>query len=225
MKITTGMKEFRSMTVNEINDLLIERFAGMKENNTMRVYTSLDRTIDEAYQADYEDFLNSICPIGLPPHKLILKKNFPIILLKGNIDPSQGLRNGTRLNCQYSQDHVILAEIAIGNSKGEKIFLHRIALQHSDKEKYPVMFTRKQFPVKQCFAMTSNKVLGQTLQNVGIYFREPVFSHGQLYVALSRAMTAFAVKVPREPADESESYSNHTRNVVYKELLALAESS
>lgn len=77
MKITTGMKEFRSMTVNEINDLLIERFAGMKENNTMRVYTSLDRTIDEAYQADYEDFLNSICPIGLPPHKLILKKNFP----------------------------------------------------------------------------------------------------------------------------------------------------
>nr|XP_009758760.1 PREDICTED: uncharacterized protein LOC104211410 [Nicotiana sylvestris] len=35
---------------------------------------------------------------------------------------------------------------------------------------------------------------GQTLDFVGIYLREPVFSHGQLYVALSRAKGSNCVK-------------------------------
>jgi ATP-dependent exoDNAse (exonuclease V) alpha subunit len=34
--------------------------------------------------------------------------------------------------------------------------------------------------------MTINKAQGQTLHTVGVDLRSPVFSHGQLYVALSR---------------------------------------
>ncbi|CEG69353.1 hypothetical protein RMATCC62417_05440 [Rhizopus microsporus] len=77
----------------------------------------------------------------------------------------------------------------------------------------PFTLTRKQFPVKLCFAMTINKSQGQSLKYVGVDLRQPQFVHGQLYVALSRvtSLSSISVLLPES--------LNTANNVVYPELL------
>ncbi|KAL4581000.1 hypothetical protein LXL04_017206 [Taraxacum kok-saghyz] len=96
---------------------------------------------------------------GLPPHYLRLKVGCPVILLR-NIDPGNGLCNGTRLICRSFQPHVIDAEIAVGQHAGKMMFLPRIPLSPSDDDMFPFKLRRKQFPVRLCFAMTINKAQG-----------------------------------------------------------------
>ncbi|KAG5546078.1 hypothetical protein RHGRI_018302 [Rhododendron griersonianum] len=179
----------RNDSVDEINKLLINRFPGKEY-----IYTSIDETVNPADQGLYVDFVHSICPPGMPAHQLVLKENCPIMMLR-NLDPSKGLCNGTRLICRKLHKHVIMAEIAVGEHQGDIVFIPRISLQPTDAKLYPVQFTRRQFPVRLCFAMTINKAQGQTLDIVGVNLQEPVFSHGQLYVALSRATAASKIKV------------------------------
>ena len=65
--------------------------------------------------------------------------------------------------------------------------------------------------------MTINKSQGQTLSKVGLYLERPVFSHGKLYVAVSRVKSKKGLKVLC--CDKDGNYCNYTTNVVYKEVL------
>ncbi|XP_052622658.1 uncharacterized protein LOC128127948 [Lactuca sativa] len=197
----------KNIFVHEINDILINKFLGEETE-----YISLDETLDPNDQAHYEDLLHSLTPNGMPPHRLILKQNAPIILLR-NMNPTEGLCNDTRLFCKDFGKNVIRAEIAIGDFAGKQVFIHRLPLQPAIGEEYTVPFKRIQFPIKLCFAMTINKAQGQTLDYVGIYLKEHVFSDGQLYVALSRARKIENIKVV---ISESQHYTDthKTKNIV-----------
>jgi ATP-dependent exoDNAse (exonuclease V) alpha subunit len=88
--------------------------------------------------------------------------------------------------------------------------------------------------------MTINKSQGQTIPNVGVYLPEPVFSHGQLYVALSRGASTTNIKVLTGTGDEEKdnkkdkkketkndkkknnklsTSETYTKNIVYTEVL------
>jgi ATP-dependent exoDNAse (exonuclease V) alpha subunit len=67
------------------------------------------------------------------------------------------------------------------------------------------------------FAMTINKSQGQSLKHVDIYLPLPVFSHGQLYVAISRVTSRKWLKILI--TDENSKDTNKTSNVVYKEVF------
>ncbi|KAL4583321.1 hypothetical protein LXL04_007891 [Taraxacum kok-saghyz] len=95
-----------------------------------------------------------------------------------------------------------------------------IPLSPSDDDMFPFKLRRKQFPVRLCFAMMINKAQGQTISNVGVYLPEPVFSHGQLYVALSRGISRGNTKVLVKSVEKSNVDEGYTSNVVYKEVLS-----
>ena len=188
----------RNDCVDRVNIKMINRFHGDE-----MVYHSFDSAVDDPHNYYPSEFLNTLTPNGLPPHVLKLKINCPIILLR-NIDPANGLCNGTRLVVRGFQRNVIDAEIVLGQHAGKRIFLPRIPLCPSDDEMFPFQFKRKQFPIRLSFAMTVNKAQGQTIPNAGIYLPEPVFSHGQLYVALSRSTARKNIKILTAPATDNE---------------------
>jgi ATP-dependent DNA helicase PIF1 len=135
-----------------------------------------------------------LTPNGIPPHVLKLKIGCPVILLR-NLDPANELCNGTRLVVRACQRNSIDAEIVLGQHAGKRVFLPRIPLCPSDDQMFPFQFKRKQFPIRLSFAMTVNKSLGQTIPNIGVYLPAPMFSHGQLYVAMPRATARTNIKI------------------------------
>ncbi|MCO5585582.1 hypothetical protein L7F22_039517 [Adiantum nelumboides] len=82
---------------------------------------------------------------------------------------------------------------------------------------------RQQFPVRLAFGMTINKAQNQTLGFLGLYLASPVFSHGQLYVAMSRVRSSTAIKIvidDRKLQSQNGAISDSARtpNIVYKEI-------
>jgi ATP-dependent DNA helicase PIF1 len=161
------------------------------------------------------EFLNDIKCSGMPNHKLRLKLGVPVMLLR-NIDVSSGLCNGTRLMIVELGKNVIGADIVNGPHHGDRVYITRSNLIPSDSN-VNISFQRRQFPLCLCFAMTINKSQGQTLSNVGLYLPRPVFTHGQLYVAVSRVKTRKGLKILA--LDDSGDSSTFTTNVVYEEVF------
>ncbi len=153
----------------------------------------------------------------MPTHEVRLKVGCPIILLR-NMDPNMGLATGTRLIVTDLRQRVIKATIMSGSDAhiGKAVLIPRVPLSPSDPQ-LPIKFTRLQFPVRLAFAMSINKAQGQTLRKVGVYLPAPCFSHGQLYVAMSRVGQASGVKLM--VCGTSEGTVAATDNVVYEEVF------
>lgn len=85
-------------------------------------------------------FLNTIISSGLPNHKLRLKVEVPVMLLR-NIDPSLGLNNDTRLIIIKMRRYMLERNIIFDSNIGEKFFIPRLSLIPLDKS-LPFKFWR-----------------------------------------------------------------------------------
>ncbi|XP_021975391.1 uncharacterized protein LOC110870521 [Helianthus annuus] len=206
----------KNETAQEINNMVLACIPG-----NSKTYLSTDTIIPNlGSHGDIEmlyptEYLNLLNFSELPPHQLELKVNTPVMLIR-NINQTIGLCNGTRLLITQLLPRVIEAQIMTGTAIGHRVYIPRISLTHTDTE-LPFTFKRKQFPIKLCYAMTINKSQGQSLNKIGVYLPEPVFSHGQLYVALSRATSPDSLKILTTPMKDMP--SNVTKNIVYSDFL------
>ncbi|KAK7275882.1 hypothetical protein RIF29_17008 [Crotalaria pallida] len=203
--------------VEQINDLILSLIPG-EEKEYLSSDTPCISDMDDDIHVEWftTEFLNDIKISGLSNHKLVLKVGVPVMLLR-NIDQANGICNGTRLIVTYLGKNVIGATVVTGRSSGTKVLIPRMSLIPTDSS-LPLKFERRQFPLVLCFAMTINKSQGQSLSHVGLYLPKPVFTHGQLYVALSRVRNKRGLKILI--LDDEGKPTNSTLNVVYKEIFA-----
>ena len=173
---------------------------------------SLENPLD-AFRFNTE-YLNTLRPNGFPQHILTLKPGMPLMLLR-NINPREGLCNGTQLIFDKAIDNKMLQCRIVGSNR--VVLIPRITFIPKPRD-YPFAWQRRQFPVRPSFATTINKSQGQSLKNVGVWLRGQVFGHGQLYVACSRVSSPsqrkFAVM-----RDSSLNNELAARNVVFSEVL------
>ncbi|RDX79079.1 hypothetical protein CR513_40539, partial [Mucuna pruriens] len=102
------------------------------------------------------------------------------IMLLRNINQPVGLCNDTKLIVTQMGGHVLEAKVISGSNIGQK------------------------FPVDVCFAMTINKIQGES------------FKH--LYVAISRVNSCISLKILS--CDNEGNTINMTSNVIYKEAIS-----
>ena len=218
-----GILATKNTTVDILNDKIMEELPG--ETITLR---SVDSVADDNNATLYSpEFLNSLNISGLPPHKMNLKNGAPIMLLR-NLDPQNGHCNGTRYFLKSVTDRLLEACMLGGERAGSILLIPRIVLMPSDTD-LPFTLRRRQFPIRPAFSMTINKSQGQTFQQCGVLLSESVFTHGQLYVALSRVgnprdLRIFANQAEfqsrREKRQTAENTTRYmTRNVVYPEIV------
>ena len=200
-----------------LNSGILDRLLGEK-----RVYSSVDSLVD--IPADEEDlypleYLNSLTPSGMPTHNLFLKEGAIVMLLR-NLNTKKGLSNGIRLIVRRLHNFFIDAEILTGSSQGKRVFIPKMTLIPSDVD-LPFRLRRIQFPIRLAYAMTINKSQGQTFDKVGIYLTKPCFSHGQPYVAFSRARASQDIRVLiDETPDQGKDKGRYfTKNPVLRQLL------
>jgi len=101
------------------------------------------------------------------------------------------------------------------NNVNKRVFIPRIIMS-SFGTNWPFVLCRGQFPVPVTFAIIINKNQGQTLNNIGVYLPSPVYSHGQLYVAISRVTSSANIKI-----FSGQGPDGYMWNVVYKEVLEM----
>ena len=203
----------KNVFMHQINEAIVDMMPGEEH-----VSHSADKADDSDEAAFPPEFLNSLNPQGLPSHRLRLKPGCPIILLR-NLNFKAGLANGTRLIVNEIRRNVLLATILTGPHRGDRVFIPRIKLNAEETPLNPVAFSRTQFPVRLAFAMSINKAQGQTFQRVGIYLPQSCFSHGQLYVAMSRVGERSGVRIMVVNGTLPGEEGTFTANVVYHEIF------
>ena len=176
---------------------------------------------DGALQLSPED-LRALKVPGIPDHDLHIKE-LDMVMLMRNLSPRDGKCNGTRAlvvrTCRTFIEVVLIAP----NTKHHLTLQTVCVIPFKDDRGWSFTLHRTQLPVRTAGALTITKSQGQTLGVLGVWLPLPCFTHGLLYVALSRVGDPEHVHVLIEAVAGVQGLaadgSTYTANVVYPEAL------
>lgn len=195
--------------VGDYNTTIKNRIDGMD-----RTYLAAD-SLKEADEVGLEpsqamlNFAAHHTPPGLPDAHLALRTN-TIVRLMRNFSIERGLVKNMRAVITDVGNRLITIRRLTGHVV-EDLLIPRITFTHNLAQGHTLL--RKQFPLSLAYATTFNSCQGLTLDRVGIDCTRPVFSHGQLYTALSRIKMRDHGLVRLPPGETT------TKNVTYPEIL------
>ena len=184
----------------EHNELYLDSLPGrLRDLRATNFFSSTHCTLDPAMLASFDEAEGFL-------QNLRLKVGSVVFCIR-NIDPSNGVINGAKfrvvtihpkvIELMRIRDHMMFYVPRIRVSVVTQLFT----------------FVRLQFPLALAHACTIHRVQGQTLERVVVDCRTPFFSHGQLYVALSRATRRDGVLLLTLPEQVE------MRNVVFSDFL------
>ncbi len=156
----------KNVKLEEINEMVASRIPGeLKTFKSADFVQNHDRQAQISDELHYQqELLNQIdAGSSMLDHNLTLKKGSIVILLR-NLRPNKGHVNGARYVIENMTDNVLYLKSVTGAFKGERLALPRVKCRPGD-DNFPIPdFTRSQFPVRTCFAMTTDKSQGQSIR-------------------------------------------------------------
>lgn len=161
------------------------------------------------------DYVARRTPPGLPPHSLMLRIGAVVRLMR-NFSIDRGMVKNVRAVVQSLGQRLITVQLmntvdGVNHIDPEIILIPRIRFDHIVHSGHTLH--RRQFPLTLAYATTFNSCQGLTLDRIGVDLRRPVFSHGQLYTALSR------IRNRRHGMVRLPQGKTGTTNVTYQEIL------
>ena len=137
---------------------------------------------------------------GVPHHILHLKKD-DICMIMRNINRKEGLAKNLRVKIVSMHDHCIRV-CTLNPTRRRYYNIPRISFTISLPYGRSMKIERKQFPLRLAYSMTYNKSQGQEFEQALVDIRNNPFTHGHLYVALSRVRKAKNVRLFTNPPKE-----------------------
>ena len=161
------------------------------------------------------DYVSKVRPNGMPDHTLLIKLGGVYRLLR-NFSIDRGLVKNTRvvvtgIGRKLITVHLLKSFGSASFSDHEDVLLPRITFKETLASGHTLL--RKQFPLAPAYASTFHSCQGLTLDCVGIDLTQLVFTHGQLYTALSRVRHRNNTMILLPDGQET------TTNVTYHDIL------
>ena len=190
----------------------------LEEHSEVAEGTSLDPNVDSPLPNPDAvlDYVRHQRPNGMPDYNLRVKVGGVYRLLR-NFSIDLGLVKNTRVVVVGLGSKLIAIRVLQSSQTYDAvtpgdILLPRITFKERLRSGHTLC--RRQFPLASAYASTFHSCQGLTLDRVGIDLTKDVFTHGQLYTALSRIKHRSNAIIRLARLEDST-----TTNVTYKELL------